>query len=35
VFQKRVLRNVFGHKADEVAGRWRKMHEELYDFTSL
>jgi len=35
VFQKRVLRKVFGHRADELAGRWRKIHEELHDCTPL
>jgi hypothetical protein len=32
VFQKKVLRRVFGPKRDEVTGEWRKLHnEELND----
>jgi hypothetical protein len=26
VFEKRVLRGIFGPKRDEVAGEWRKLH---------
>jgi len=36
VFENRVLRRVFGSKSDEVAGEWRKLHnEELRDLYSL
>jgi len=36
VFEKRVLRRVFGSKRDEVTGEWRKLHnEELRDLYSL
>jgi hypothetical protein len=28
VFEKRVLRNIFGPKIDEVIGGWRKLHNE-------
>ena len=36
VFENRVLRRVFGPKRDEVAGDWRKLHnEELSDLYSL
>jgi hypothetical protein len=28
VFEKRVLRRIFGPKRDEVAGEWRKLHNE-------
>jgi len=28
VFEKRVLRKVFGSKRDEVTGEWRKLHNE-------
>jgi hypothetical protein len=36
VFEKRVLRRVFGPKRDEVTGEWRKLHnEELNDLYSL
>jgi hypothetical protein len=36
VFEKRVLRRVFGPKRDEVTGEWRKLHnEELSDLYSL
>ena len=36
VFENRVLRRVFGPKRDEVAGEWRKLHnEELSDLYSL
>jgi hypothetical protein len=36
VFEKRVLRKVFGPKRDEVTGEWRKLHdEELNDLYSL
>ena len=32
VFENRVLRGIFGAKRDELAGEWRKLHnEELYD----
>ena len=32
MFENRVLRNIFGHKRDEVTGEWRKLHnEELRD----
>jgi hypothetical protein len=32
VFEKRVLRRIFGRKRDEVTGEWRKLHnEELHD----
>ena len=32
VFEKRVLRRIFGPKMDEVTGEWRKLHnEELND----
>ena len=36
LFEKRVLRRVFGPKRDEVTGEWRKLHnEELSDLYSL
>jgi hypothetical protein len=36
VFEKRVLRRVFGPKRDEVTGEWSKLHnEELNDLYSL
>jgi len=28
VFEKKVLRRIFGPKRDEVAGEWRKLHNE-------
>jgi hypothetical protein len=32
VFEKRVLRRIFGPKRDEATGEWRRLHnEELYD----
>jgi hypothetical protein len=32
VFEKRVLRRIFGPKSNEVTGEWRKLHnEELHD----
>jgi hypothetical protein len=32
----RVLRGIFGPKRDEVAGGWRRLHnEELHDLNSL
>jgi hypothetical protein len=35
VFEKRVLRKIFGSKRDEVTGEWRKLHnEELNDLHS-
>jgi hypothetical protein len=35
VFEKRVLRRIFGPKRDEVTGDWRKLHkEELHDLYS-
>ena len=36
MFEKRVLRRVFGSKRDEVRGEWRKLHnEEVRDLYSL
>jgi hypothetical protein len=26
VFEKRILRRIFGPKRDEVTGEWRKLH---------
>jgi hypothetical protein len=35
VFEKRVLRRIFGPKRDEVTGVWRKLHnEELHNLYS-
>ena len=35
MFEKRVLRSLFGHKRDEVIGEWRKLHnKELNDLYS-
>jgi hypothetical protein len=35
VLENRVLRRIFGRKRDEVAGGWRKLHnEELHNFYS-
>jgi hypothetical protein len=35
VFEKRVLRRIFGPKRDEVTGNWRRLHnEELNDLCS-
>jgi hypothetical protein len=34
VFQNRVLRRIFGPKRDEVAGGWRKLHNELHNLYS-
>jgi hypothetical protein len=35
VFEKRVLRRIFGPKRDEVTGGWRKLHnEELHNLYS-
>jgi hypothetical protein len=35
LFEKRVLRRVFGPKRDEVTGGWRKLHnEELHNLYS-
>jgi hypothetical protein len=32
LFENRVVREIFGHKRDEVTGDWRKLHnEELND----
>ena len=32
VFENRVLREIFGHNRDEVAGEWRRLHnEEFHD----
>jgi len=28
VFEKRVMRNIFGLKRDEVTGEWRRLHDE-------
>jgi hypothetical protein len=36
VFENRVLRGIFGAKREEVAGGWRRLHnEELHLYTSL
>jgi hypothetical protein len=39
MFEKRVLRRIFGSKRDEVTGGWRKLHNEelhnLYSSTSI
>jgi hypothetical protein len=36
VFGNRVLRRIFGAKRDEVAGGWRRLHnEEFYNLYSL
>jgi hypothetical protein len=33
VFEKRVLRRIFGPKSDESVGDWRKLHnDELHNF---
>jgi hypothetical protein len=35
VFEKRVLRRIFGSKRDEVTGEWKKLHnEELHHLYS-
>jgi hypothetical protein len=34
VFEKRLLRRIFGPKRDEVITEWRKLHNELYDLYS-
>jgi hypothetical protein len=31
VFEKRVLRRIFGPKSDEMVGGWRKLHNEFHD----
>ena len=31
VFEKRVLRRIFGPKRDEVTGKWRKLCNEMLD----
>jgi hypothetical protein len=31
VFENRVLRGIFGSKKDEIAGEWRKLHNEELD----
>jgi hypothetical protein len=31
VFGNRVLRRIFGPKREEVAGGWRKLHEEIHN----
>ena len=35
VFEKRVLRRVFGPKRDEVTGEWRKLHNDLYSLPNI
>jgi hypothetical protein len=39
LFENRVLRRIFGSKRDEVAGEWRKLHNEelreLYSSPSI
>jgi hypothetical protein len=31
VFENRVLRGIFGHKRDEITGKWRKLHNEEFN----
>jgi len=31
VFENRVLRRIFGPKWDEVTGKWRKLHNEMFN----
>jgi hypothetical protein len=34
MYANRMLRRIFGHKREEVAGGWRKLHnEELHNCT--
>jgi hypothetical protein len=35
VFEKRVLRRIFGPQRDEVTGEWRKLHNDLYSSQSI
>jgi hypothetical protein len=36
VFEKKMVRKIFGSKKNEVMGAWKKLHnEELYDLCSL
>jgi hypothetical protein len=30
MFQNRVLKRIFGHKREEVAGDWRRLHNEKF-----
>ena len=32
VFEKRVLRGIFGAKRDEVTGEWRRLHNEELNY---
>ena len=35
VFENRVLRNIFGHKRDEIKREWRRLrNEDHYDLNS-
>jgi hypothetical protein len=34
VFEKRVLRRIFGSKRNEVIGGWTKLHNELHNLYS-
>ena len=34
VFEKRVLRRIFGPNRDKVTGEWRRLHNELNDLYS-
>jgi hypothetical protein len=35
VFENKVLRNIFGHKRDEITGEWRRLrNEDHYDQNS-
>ena len=31
MFENRVLRRIFGPKWDEVTGKWRKLHNEMFN----
>jgi hypothetical protein len=35
VFEKRVLRRIFGPRRDEVTGGWRKLRKNLYPSPSI
>jgi hypothetical protein len=35
VFENRVLRRIFGPKRREMAGGWRRLHEELHNLQTL
>jgi hypothetical protein len=35
VFEDRLLRRIIGQRRDEVTGKWRKLHNDLYSSSNI